>query len=124
MFGRILLPAAVVLGIWVYMSSPSSKAATAIVTQSCSAAAPGAATVTLAWPAAKRGAQQTWLDLSLAADFTDGSFQSLGPLPPSQTAYAIDGVPSGLTYHYRLNTLYPDGWHPSAAGAFVSKCSN
>jgi hypothetical protein len=123
-FARILLPAAVVLGIWVYMSSPSSRATTAIVTQSCSAAAPGAATVTLAWPGAKPGAQETWLDLSLAPDFPAGSFQSHGPLPPSQTAYAIDGVPSGLTYHYRVNTLYPDGWHPLAAGAFVSKCAN
>ena len=124
MFARILLPAAVVLGIWVYMSSPSSKAATAVVTQSCSAAVPGAATVTLAWPAAKPGAQETWLDLGLAADFPPGSFQSHGPLAPAQTAYAIDGVPSGLTYHYRLNALYPDGWHLSAAGTFVSKCSN
>jgi hypothetical protein len=122
-FARILLPAAVVLGLWVYMSSPSSKAASAVVTQSCSAATSGAATVTLAWPAAKPGAQETWLDLGFSPDFSAGSFQSYGPLDPSKTAYAIDGVPSGVTYRYRVNTLYADGWHLSAAGAFVSKCS-
>ncbi|HYM14270.1 MAG TPA: hypothetical protein VEZ14_01775 [Dehalococcoidia bacterium] len=123
MLGRILLPAALVLGIWVYMNAPQSKAATAVVTQACSAAAPGAATVTLAWPGAKAGAQETWLDLGLARGLPAGSFQSRGPLQPSQTAYALDGVPPGLTYYYRVNTIYPDGWHPSAAGSFVSKCS-
>lgn len=123
MVARIVVPAVIVFGIWVYLNAPSSKAATAVVTQSCSAAAPGSATVTLAWPATKGGAQQTWIDLGLAAGFPAGSFQAHGPLLPSQTAYAVDGVPAGLTYYYRVNTLHADGWHPSAAGTFVSKCS-
>jgi len=122
--GRILVPAIIVLGVWVYMSSPGSKAATAVVTQSCSAAAPGMATVTLAWPATQPGARETWLDVGLAAGFPSGSFQARGPLPPVQTAYALDGVPQGLTYQYRVNTLYGDGWRVTASGKFVSKCSS
>lgn len=124
MLGRILVPVVIVLGVWVYLSSPGSKAATAVVTQSCSAAVPGAATVTLAWPAAQGGARETWLDVGLASGFPAGSFQPHGPLPASQTAYALDGVPQGLTYHYRVNTLYADGWRATAAGTFVSKCSS
>jgi hypothetical protein len=121
-FARILLPAGVILGVWVFLSSPGSRAATAVVTQACSPSAPGAATVTLAWPATKEGARESWLDLSLSDGFAAGTFQSYGPLAATQTAYAVDGVPQGLTYHYRVNTLYADNWRVTAAGSFLSRC--
>ena len=94
------------------------------VTQACSAAVPGASTVTLAWAKPGSGAQQTWFDISLVPGFSPGWFKGYGPLAVSQTAYAIDGVPQGLTYYYRVNTFYGgNSWKESASGTFVSNCN-
>jgi hypothetical protein len=102
---------------------PKADASGATVTQACSAAVPGATTVTLAWPKPGSGAAQTWFDLSLVPGFAPGWFKGYGPLAATQTAYAIDGIPSGLTYFYRVNTLYSGNvWKESASGTFVSNC--
>lgn len=126
MLNRWLFLAVVAVCVVAYVKAPqdgTADAAPATVSQACSAARPGTSTVTLAWPATQAGAQQTWFDISLAPGFAPGWFQGLGPLPASQTAYALDGVPQGLTYFYRVNTLYPDGWRATASGTFVSNCT-
>lgn len=103
---------------------PVAAAAGANVTQACSAAVPGASTVTLAWPKPGSGAQQTWFDISLVPGFAPGWFKGYGPLAVAQTAYAIDGVPQGLTYYYRVNTYYGgEKWSASASGTFISNCN-
>ena len=123
MLGRLLFVGIVVMGLHTIVThTPRSGAATATVTQSCSAAVPGAAAVTFAWPATQPGAQQTWLDLSLVPGFAPGWFKGHGAFAGNQTVYALDGVPQGLTFFYRVNTLYPSGWRETATGSFVSGC--
>ena len=123
MIGRFVFLGLVAFGIYVYSSAPHSKAATATVTQSCSAAVPGAATVTLAWPAPPAGAQQIWLDVGLSGDFPAGAYTAHGPLDLSQTAYATDGIPSGTKLYYRVNALSATGWQAVAAGSLIAKCA-
>src|SRR4030066_201541 len=107
MLVRLGIVGIVALAFAAYLSqSELTGASNATVTQSCSAAKPGTATVTLAWPATQSGAQQTWFDISLVPGFAPGWFQGHGPLAPSQTAYALDGLPQGLPFYYRINTLY------------------
>lgn len=103
-------------------AAPAASGAT--VTQACSAAVPGASTITLAWAKPGAGSQQTWFDLSLVPGFAPGWFKGYGPLPVTQTAYAIDGVPQGLTFFYRVNTFYGGSlWKETAAGTFVTNCN-
>ena len=122
MVGRFVFLGLVAFGIFVYSTGPDSKAATATVTQACSAAAPGAATVTLAWPAPPAAAQQVWLDVGLSSGFPAGAYTAHGPLPRTQTAYALDAIPSGIKLYYRVNALTPTGWQPAAAGSLIAKC--
>lgn len=122
MFGRWFFIAVVAIALLTWVRAPDSRAAAGSVTQSCSAAVPGAATVTFAWPAAASGAQQTWVDISLVPGFLPGWFAGHGPLAGNQTAYALDGVPQGLNFYYRVNTLYATGWKETATGSFVSNC--
>jgi hypothetical protein len=125
MAGRLLFVVLVIAAAAAsYTRAPEADAAPAAVTQTCSRAVPGAATVTWAWPGAGAGAQQTWFDISLVPGFAWGWFQGHGPLPATQTAYAMDGIPQGLTFFYRVNTLYAGGvWRESASGMFVSNCN-
>ncbi|MGB6836228.1 MAG: hypothetical protein WBF66_00810 [Dehalococcoidia bacterium] len=91
------------------------------VSQTCSIATPGRAAVTFNWPAPPPGAIQQWLDLSLFNNgFVPGTFVGVGPFGPQTTSFTWQGILPGLTHYYRLNVLYPDGWHPSATGYFVS----
>jgi hypothetical protein len=123
MLGRWFFLAVVGLALFTYASqSGTSGAATATITQTCSAAKPGTATVTFVWPSTQTGAQQTWFDISLVPGFAWGWFQGHGPLPPTQTAYAFDGLPNGITFYYRVNTLYGTGWRETASGSFVANC--
>jgi hypothetical protein len=123
MFGRLLFVIVVTAGIVAYANAPEGRAASANVTQTCSVTRPGTTTVTWSWPAPAAGAQQTWFDISLVPGFAWGWFQGYGPLPASSTAYALDGIPPGLTYYYRVNTLYSGGvWKQSASGSFISGC--
>ena len=123
MLGRWFFLAVVGVALVAYAShSDSSKAATAVVTQTCSAAKPGTATVTFAWQQPGAGSQQTWFDISLVPGFAWGWFQGHGPLAPTQTAYAFDGLPNGITFFYRVNTLYNNGWRETASGMFVAQC--
>jgi hypothetical protein len=100
----------------------TATAATASITQTCSVAKPGASTATFAWPSPQAGAQQTWFDISVVPGFAWGWFQGFGPLAGNQTAYALDGLPNGVTFYYRVNTLYGTGWRETASGAFVASC--
>jgi len=120
--GRWFFIAVVGVGLVTWVQAPNSRAQGSAVTQSCSAAVPGAATVTFAWPAPGKDAVQTWVDISLTEGFIPGWFHGHGPLTGGQTAYALDGVPQGLKFFYRVNTLYSFGWKETAAGAFVSNC--
>jgi hypothetical protein len=123
MLGRWFILAVIGIGLFTYVSqSEDSRAASATVTQACSTAKPGTATVTWVWPGTGAGAQQTWFDVSLVPGFAPGWFQGFGPMPASQTAYAMDGLPNGLTFFYRINTLYGTGWKETAAGSFVANC--
>ena len=123
MLGRWFFLAIVGVALFTYVSqSEHSDASGATVTQSCSAAKPGTATVTLVWPAAQSGANQTWFDISVVPGFAPGWFQGWGPLPTTQTAYALDGLPHGITFYYRVNTLYTNGWRENASGSFISNC--
>jgi hypothetical protein len=123
MFGRVFLIGIVGIALFALASQQErSDAATASVTQTCSAAKPGASTATFVWPAPQPGAQQTWFDISVVPGFAWGWFQGFGPLPGNQTAYAFDGLPNGVTFYYRVNTLYSNGWHETASGAFVASC--
>ncbi len=122
MFARILLPAAVVLGLFVYMRGADTKAATAVIAQSCGAAAPAAVRVAFDWPAPAIEPKETWLDAGLAPGFPAGSFQGHGPIAPAQTSYAIDALPSGVKLYYRVNAQDAGGWHTIASGTFTTTC--
>lgn len=122
MIGRWFFLAVVGIALFTWVQAPNSRAHAGAVTQACSAAVPGAATVTFAWPAPEKGAVQTWVDISLAPGFAPGWWSGHGPFAGSQTAYALDGVPQGLNYFYRVNTLYSFGWKEAASGSFVSNC--
>jgi hypothetical protein len=123
MLGRWFFIAIVGVALVTYVSqSEKSNAASATITQSCSAAKPGTATVTFVWPGPQAGAQQTWFDISLVPGFAWGWFQGHGPLAPTQTAYAFDGLPNGVTFFYRVNTQYGTGWRETASGTFVAQC--
>jgi hypothetical protein len=128
LIGRFVFLGFVALGFTVYITSPGSRVASADVALSC--AAPGVAVVgdaattsaTFSWPALKKDARHSFLDLSLAPGFVPGWFQGRGPIAASQTAFTIDGLPRDATFYYRVNTLFSDGWHETARGTFVSKC--
>jgi hypothetical protein len=119
---RILLPAAVVLAIFVYMRGGDSRAATATITQSC-AGAPEAVRAAFDWPVPAITPQESWLDLGLAPGFPPGSFQGHGPIMPPQTSYSIDGLPRRVKFYYRVNAHGADGWHVAASGAFTTDCA-
>jgi len=117
--GSVMALAVLALG-----GSPGRIAAQATyvpsVSQVCSPVLPVGPTATFSWPAAP-GAIQQWLDLSLSNNgFAPGTFVSAGPLSPDTTSYTWQGLAPGLAHYYRLDILYPDGWHPSATGYFVS----
>jgi hypothetical protein len=123
MLGRWIFLGVVGIALFTLASqSERGGAATASITQTCSVAKPGASTATFAWPAAGAGAQQTWFDISVVPGFAWGWFQGFGPLSANQTAYALDGLPNGVTFYYRVNTLYTTGWRETASGAFVASC--
>jgi hypothetical protein len=122
MLSRWFLMTIVAVALVTAVRSERSDAVAGTVTQACSAAVPGATTLTVAWPAPGAGATQTWFDISLVPGFAPGWFKGHGPLAPSQTAYAIDGVPKNLTFYYRVNTLYGSQWRETASGSFVSNC--
>jgi hypothetical protein len=106
----------------VVSQSGGGKAAQATVTQSCPAGEDGGVTVSFVWPAPATGATETWLDIGYAAKLPDGSYQGYGPFDPAQTAYAIAGLPAGVTYYYRVQSKLADGWRTDASGSFVSSC--
>ena len=124
MFGRFAFLGIIALAIYVYSSGQHSTAATATVTQACSQAAPDAATVTVAWKPLASGAEQLWLDVGLSAGFAPGSYRAHGPLDVAQTAYALDGLPAGTKFYYRVNALAGGQWHAAASGSFVAACKH
>ena len=88
--------------------------------QACSSIRPGTAAATFSWPRAA-GAYQVWLDLSLFDNgFLPGSFAAAGPISASTTSYTWQGLSPSLPHYYRVNALYPDGWHLLKSGSFVT----
>ena len=129
MIGRFVFLGLVALGFTVYLTSPGSKVASAHIALSCgdraalASDAPATAHATFSWRAPKKGARQSYLDLGLAPGFATGWYQGYGPIEPTTTVYAVDGLPVNATFYYRVNTLFNDGWHETASGTFVSKCA-
>ncbi len=73
----------------------------------------------LKWTNYNQGVQ--WLDLSLFNnDFAPGTFQGIGPLPPTQSGLAWDSLTPGVWYFARVNTLTFAGWSPSRQMAFIT----
>lgn len=108
--------------LFVYMQQPSgSKAQPAFVAQTCGPS--GAVTASFAWPAVPPATEQTWLDVGLTKDFVLGWYEGHGPLPPSQTAYVVDGLAPGATYFYRVHVQAKKDWSVAAAGSFVASCA-
>jgi hypothetical protein len=77
------------------------------------------ATVSFSWQPIAGGTQQ-WLDLSLADNgFVPGTFIASGPHAPSTSNVTWQGILAGLPHFWRVNTLTPSGWMPSATGTLV-----
>jgi hypothetical protein len=125
MLSRWFMLAVVSIALFTYMNrADGSSTPRATVTQGCSLSVPGAVTVTLAWPAPPQDAGDVTLDLGLAKSFPPDSYQSIGPLPKTQTAHVIDGVPPSLRYHYRVSAATMGGPVAVAAGSFETKCGD
>ena len=123
MLGRWFFLAVVGIGLAVIVHGAKTGAG-ATITQSCSPAAPGVASVTFAWPAPAAGTAGTTLELSLLPGFPAPLTNARGPFAPAQTSYTVDALPTGVTLHYRVRAI------PAAAGAasdvvsgsFKTKC--
>ena len=122
MIGRFLVPAAIVLGIFVYMHDGDSKSATATIVQSCGAVA-GTVSASIDWPPPAIPPDETWVDLGIAPGFPAGSFQGHGPIAPPGTSAHVEGLPAGLKVFYRINTRREDGWQTALTGSFTADCS-
>jgi hypothetical protein len=123
MIGRLVIVGVVALALVVVVTeSGGGKAAQATISQSCPGEPGSGVTVSLVWPAAPEGASQTFLDLGFGATFTDAQFQAYGPFDPTLTAYALAGLPEGLLYHYRVQSLTAEGWKLNASGSFSTAC--
>jgi beta-lactamase class A len=94
--------------------------ATSGVGQACNSIWPSTAAATFSWPRAA-GAYQVWLDVSLFDNgFLPGSFAAAGPFSPDTSSYTWQGLSPGLPHYYRVNALYPNGWHVVKSGSFVT----
>lgn len=123
MLGRIGFLGIIALGLFVIISGAGSKAS-AKITVTCAAPDAPTATALIEWKDPKQDAVQSWLDVSLAPDFTPGWYQAHGPLAPAQTTVTVDGLPQGRKFYYRVNTLYPGEWKQTAHGSFTATCAS
>lgn len=123
MLGRLAIVGVVAIALIVAVTkSGDGKAAQATIAQSCPGAMDSGVTVSVVWPAAAEGSTLTFLDLGLDAGFTEGRFLAYGPFDPALTAYALAGLPEGVPYHYRVQSLTADGWKLNARGSFTTAC--
>ena len=123
MLGRLMIVGVIALALIVIVTqSGRGDAAQATIAQSCPSGEAGGVTVSFVWPAAAGGATQTFLDVGLDAAFTTGQFQGYGPFDPALTAYALAGLPEGVRYHYRVQSLVGAEWKISARGSFTTAC--
>ena len=123
MLGKLFLPGMFALGFFLYTHQPTrSHVAAAYVSQACDVAAAGGVSAAFAWPLPAPGAEQTWVDLGLDAQFGLGWYQGHGPLPPSQNTFRVGGLAAGTKYYYRVNTLTGGKWRTIASGSFVASC--
>lgn len=96
----------------------SPAASLQAVTQACSATAEEAK-ASFAWSPGVHSGGAQWVDLSLFNNgFAEGTFISVGPLPPATSTLDWAGLRQDSQHYWRVNTLAPDGWHPSATGTF------
>ena len=85
-------------------------------TASCSSTR---ASVTFTWRPAP-GSSAQWLDVSTSNNgFARGTFESEGPFNGSRTSYVWDGLKSGTTYFWRVNSNTVNGWEPSETGTYT-----
>ena len=123
MIGRLAIVGVVALALIVVVTQAGGgKAAQATIAQSCPGGPEAGVTVSFVWPAAGEGASQTFLDVGLDTAFTAGQFQAYGPFDPALTAYALAGLPEGVLYHYRVQSLMGDEWKLNARGTFTTAC--
>lgn len=82
--------------------------------QACSTQ-PGRVRVTFRWLDSRwPSAQVQWLNLSLVNDgFGPGTHLSAGPLSPGVESFSWDGLLSGRTHYWRVNTLVEGQWQAS-----------
>ncbi len=124
MLGKLFLPGIVAVGFFLYTHQPTRPhVASAYVSQVCDPAAASGVNVAFAWPPPAPGAEQTWVDLGLDAQFGLGWYQGHGPLPPSQNTFRIGGLAVGTMYYYRVNTLTGGKWKTIASGSLVAGCA-
>jgi hypothetical protein len=78
-----------------------------------------AISVRLAWGSSGQGLQ--WVDLSQHNDnFAQESYQTIGPLSPTQSQVIWDFLSPATWYFVRVNTLVGDTWHPSDTMLFYT----
>lgn len=112
------------LGFFLYTHQPTrSHVVAAYVSQACDVAAARGVSAAFAWPLPAPGAEQTWVDLGLDAQFGLGWYQGHGPLPPAQNTFSVGGLALGTKYYYRVNTLTGGKWKTTAKGSFVAGCA-
>lgn len=89
--------------------------------QWCSSQHPGRAKVLFNWtPGVLPGTSQ-YLDLSIFNNgFAPGTFIGVGPLPSRAGAFLWDGLVSGTTHYWRVNTLAAGRWYSSTTGSFTT----
>ena len=76
-------------------------------------------TVHLVWGTSGQGLQ--WVDMSQHNDnFAQESYQTMGPLSPTQSRATWDFLSPATWYFVRVNTLVGDTWHPSDTMLFFT----
>ena len=124
MIGRLAIVGVVALALIVVVTQAGGgKAAQATIAQSCPGGSGSGVTVSLVWPAVGGGR-----DADLPRPRARRSVRrrarsrAIGPFDPALTAYALAGLPEGVVYHYRVQSLTADGWKLNARGSFTTAC--
>jgi micrococcal nuclease len=117
------LPLLLVLGLWLQLGAarlPTAAQTAGAILNFPSVQCQGqTTTVAFSWQPLSSGAEQ-WLDLSIFDDgFQPGTFLASGPHDPTTNTVAWTGILAGVPHFWRVNTVTPSGWMPSATGTFV-----
>ena len=112
-YAGTLAPAPTVLPI---LSPGGAYAATDLVAKvQCSETHMGKAIAKLNWTVATAPGSQQRIDITMYWDgFERGNFETSGPHPPGQSFVELERLEPGINYYWRVLTLTPKGWVPSA----------